>query len=243
VSPTNPDPAFIEAMNGLIHDAQARSFASFDAGLQQEMIDRLNATGPDLGARKRQAVADGDEPMANLVLGYECVFTCLAHELYMWIELKTGDADRAWDGLIMAQDAAIGAARAHPGFAHLSHHLARLEAFEELLFPAQVFVSSGFVVGRQVCTICEQDYDECDHVATRPYWGRFCSVRQEQLSLDHVALVDDPASKQCRITHVGQGQTRRNRMSGLPDVSEDETFQALLTPPTRPSTPRLESAE
>lgn len=229
MSPMTPDLAFIERMNGVVNEAQHRSTASYHVSLQKQMIDELGSIGAELLPMKRQAVEHGDEPTANLILGYQCVFTCLTHELDMWIQLKAGDADQAWEGLIFAQDAAVSAARAHPGFSHLPHHLLRLEALERLLFPHQVFVSSGFVVGRQVCSLCEAEYDDCDHVAGRPYWGEFCVIRQEELSLDHVAIVEVPASKLCRVIHIGEGADRRNRMSGLPDPATDETFTARLT--------------
>lgn len=228
MSPTTPDPKFIEDMNALIHEAQHRSFASYDGGLQREMLEKLSETDDQLANRKQQAIADGDEDMANLVLGYQCVVSCLVSELAMWIELKAGDPDKAWDALIGAQDAAVAASRAHKGFSHLPHHLARLEELERVLFPPQIFVSSGFVVGRQICSICDENYDECGHVATRPYWGKFCSIRQEDLTLDHVAIVKDPASKLCRMTQIGTGSERRNRMSGLPEPTEDGTSTARV---------------
>jgi len=203
-------------------------FASRDAGLQRKTQERIGRAMKRVSDLKAQAVSRGDEPGANLMLGFECVFRCLAEELEMWIQLKAGEADKAWDALIHAEDAAVGAARAHPGFAHLPEHLKRLEALERLVFPGQVFVSSGFIVRRQVCTICEQDYDDCGHIAGQPYWGEFCTIRQEEISLDHVSLVEDPASKLCRITHSGEGASRQNRMTGLPDPGEDRNFNARI---------------
>lgn len=215
-------------MNDLIQDAQLMLFATYDAGLQRQMIVRLNDAMASLAAAKRMAVAERDEDRANMVLGFECVMTSLEYELRMWLYLKETEPDKAWTALVGAQDAAIYAARAHRGFSHLPHHLARLETLEHVLFPAQQFVSSGFVVGRQICSICEEDYDDCAHVATRPYWGEFCSVRQDAIAIDHLSLVETPASKLCRLTHAGFGKSRRNRMTGLPDPADDNTTEARI---------------
>ena len=46
MSPKSPDPAFIESMNGLVHEAQETLFASHDADLQRQVIEQLAAVGP-----------------------------------------------------------------------------------------------------------------------------------------------------------------------------------------------------
>jgi hypothetical protein len=53
------------------------------------------------------------------------------------------------------------------------------------------------------CTICNEAYGECDHVAGRLYMGQMCSKLVHEITgADHVALVDHPRDKGCRITKV-----------------------------------------
>lgn len=40
--------------------------------------------------------------------------------------------------------------------------------------------------------------------------GQFCAVQLDPLEVDHVSLVDEPASKHCRVTHIGPSGNRTN---------------------------------
>ncbi len=55
--------------------------------------------------------------------------------------------------------------------------------------------------------------------------GQFCVVQIRPLEVNHVAIVDKPASKHCRITHTKVLDGRENRLSLLiepePKKSED----------------------
>ena len=43
--------------------------------------------------------------------------------------------------------------------------------------------------------------------------GEFCSIVAEDLKGNHVAIVDRPADKRCRITHYETEEGVRNRMT------------------------------
>ena len=139
----------------------------------------------------------------------------------MWLLLKEGKPDAAWGELITAQMASVDAVRAHPGVAHLSEHNKRLEAIEELVFPPQVFISSGMIAGKQECSICGAEYGDCDHLVGKPYMGRFCYTIPKDLSLDHVAIVEHPADKRCRVKYYDSEGGRRNRMTWKIEPKED----------------------
>ena len=162
---------------------------------------------------KSEAISAEQEEVANILLGYECCFDLLMHELRMWLLLKQEDPDGAWDELIAAQDSALYAARAHSGFGHVIQHYRRLEKIEELVFPPQVFVSAGMLIQRKKCSICNADYEDCEHFAGMPYMGEFCYSIVEEASLDHVSVVDHPADKRCRITEFNVQGGKRNRMT------------------------------
>jgi hypothetical protein len=167
----------------------------------------------ELRDEKRAAVAAQNEDLANLLLGYQCVATCLHAEITMWLLLKSEKPDEAWDSLVSAQMAAADAARAHPGFHHVTHQAERLEAIEKLVFPPQVFVSAGAIVRRQECSICGGEYGECGHLIGKPYWGEFCYILAKDIEFDHAAIVANPADKRCRILRFSVEGGERNRMS------------------------------
>jgi hypothetical protein len=204
---------WIDHVNSLIQDAERFCVLTRESAFQRDAAKQLKELRPLLAALKAQAIEREDEDFANLLLGFECSIDCRFHELKMWIALKDGEPDMAWDHLIAAQDNAMAGPRAHHGFEHLAYHVERLEKLELLLFPPQVFVSAGLVVKTQECTICGMEYDECEHLVGLPYWGKFCAIITRGLEFNHMAIVKNPADKRCRILGIPSEAGNRNRMS------------------------------
>jgi hypothetical protein len=206
-------PERIAAFNAVIEDCENFTYITRDSELQKDACARLQELMATAASMKSDAVAAGDEDSVNLLLDFECVAKCIHAELSMWLLLKEQRPDEAWDNLVTAQLCAVAAARAHRGFAHLEQQTHHLEAIEKVLFPRQIFLSAGFLVGRQECSICGSEYGVCDHLAGKPYMGKFCSIVARDLRGDHVATVKDPADKRCRIVNFGVEGGIRNRMT------------------------------
>ena len=98
----------------------------------------------------------------------------------------------------------------------------RLDAIEKLVFPPQIFLSTGMIVRSEICSICEKDYADCEHLVGMPYWGRFCFRRLKDIRPDHVAIVEEPANKLCRLTHFSAEGGMRNRMTWRIEPSETQ---------------------
>jgi hypothetical protein len=131
----------------------------------------------------------------------------------MWLRLKQDDPDAAWDQLVDAQGQTILAVRAHEGFRNLEHRHRRLEVIEQIVFPPQVFLSAGLIVKRQECSICQADYEDCEHIVGRPYMGEFCFRILQNAEAHHVSIVEEPANKRCRVLTFADDGGRRNRMT------------------------------
>lgn len=206
-------PPFVAEFNQTVKDVEHLLSIARAGELQREALVTLDSTLARVATAKATAVANGEEDYANLLLGCECVAATLMSEIKMWLLLKEEKPDEAWNELVNAQMASVDAVRAHRGFAHLEQHVQRLEAIEKIVFPPQVFVSSGMLVGRQECSVCGSDYDDCDHLIGRPYMGRFCYLIARDISLDHVAIVKEPADKRCRVERFNVEGGVRNRMT------------------------------
>jgi hypothetical protein len=198
--------AFVKEVEGLLSIARATE-------LQEQACTDLEHQRAVLAEEKQRAIESLDEDYANFLLGCECVCRTLMSELRMWLLLKTEKPEEAWNELITAQETAAAAARAHEGFSHLRRHGARLEAVERLVFPPQLYLSSGFIAKVQQCTICEAEYGCCDHLAGKAYMGKFCQIRFDDVTVDHVSIVDQPADKRCRVTSFNDEGGKRNRMT------------------------------
>ena len=206
-------PSFVEEFNEAIREAEVFLSIARCSELQRGAIELLKEFLSRIFNLKSKAIAENDENLANLLLGYECIFDTLIAELEMWILLKQDDPDMAWDKLVAAQMSSIAAVRAHAGFNHLVQRYQRLEAIEQLVFPSQVFLSSGVIIKHQECSICGGEYEDCEHLKGKPYMGKFCYVIVQDVEFNHVAIVDNPADKICRITNFEVEGGIRNRMS------------------------------
>jgi hypothetical protein len=203
----------VENFNATVHDSEILLSVARDSDLQRSAVAQLSDLSIKLKNCKQEAIADENEDRANVILGMECVAEAIKAELSMWLLLKEEMPEKAWDNLIAAQTATSGAIRAHRQFAHLENHAERLDAIEKLVFPPQIFLSVGMIVRKEICTICNSDYDACAHVVGMPYWGVFCSRRLENIELDHVSIVENPANKLCRVTRFSVEGGTRNRMT------------------------------
>lgn len=208
--------AMIEQFNQTIQKYEVFRGITRDSALQRETIESLSELLALVSDRKQASVDQEDESLANILLGYECSISSLMAELEMYILLKEGRPDEAWDSLIEAQMGCIGAIRAHRGFAQAVHYYNHLLTIEETFFPPQTFISSGFTFGSLECSICGCEYEDCSHLLGYPYMGAFCNVRgKDHLQLDHVAIVESPADKRCRLTAIDVEGQSRNRMTLL----------------------------
>ena len=210
---SNP-PKFVKEFNSSLKDAHAMCFITRDSQLQSDTIDSMLKLQSRLKNLKTEAVDQGKEDNANLLMGFEFATQTLISELRMYLLLKQEQPDSAWDELIAAQNSAIGAMRAHTGFSHLEGKVRQLEAIEELVFPPQVFLSTGVTLDEVECSICHANYQDCEHIKGKPYMGELCHLIIKKASLNEVSIVDNPADKRCRVTHSPSGDGNRNQMTG-----------------------------
>lgn len=215
----------IEEFDRAIASAHNLSYIVRDSDLQRAEIERLTALDATLKVWKAEAIKQGNEDHANLILGMECLAAAIISELNMWLLLKSELPEKAWSELVSAQRSTNFAIRAHKNFAKLVAHMKYLDAVEMMVFPPQKFLSAGLLVRQQVCTICRSNYDECPHLVGMPYWGEFCFRELRDFTADHIALVDDPANKDCRITHFSVEGGRRNRMTWRVEPSPPDEQQ------------------
>lgn len=211
---------YIKAFNAALEHLCAYRYITRNSDLQRKASADLEEMLSSVTQEKAEAIAERDEQFANVLLGCEALIRACNAELKMYLLLKEDKPDEAWSQLVVAQDGHRAAMRADEGFADVGRQIQRLQGIEKLLFPPQQFLSTGWIVKGEVCSICGSDYEDCEHIKGRPYMGQFCTVQLDPLEVDHVSLVDEPASKHCRVTHIGPSG---NRTNCLTLVVEQET--------------------
>jgi hypothetical protein len=176
-------------------------YASCGHELQTEQQHRVHDFLQRLEKYRQEAIAAQDEEAANAASVALCIVEALLNRLQLWLLLKSDRMEEAWDQLVKAQDSVQIALRFVQSEL-LQHWYMELLALEKLLFPPQQFVSASHTFGYAECTICDKVYGECNHVACRLYMGRMCQKRVSDIGPDHVALVDHPRDKGCRLTKI-----------------------------------------
>jgi hypothetical protein len=185
-----------------IKDLKGLLFITRGLEILQDARGGLENIKNELGQLKQEMIQLGDEDAANLILSLEHISSAIIEEFSMWIHLKEDNPNTAWDNLINAQDHAVTAIQVHKLAEEfeIESYINRLHALERVLFPHQVFVSAAMIIGETTCSICGNDSDECEHIPGKPYMGEIClAVVSRIISADHVAIVENPADKRCRI--------------------------------------------
>src|SRR6266704_2356754 len=154
--------AFQEEFNETVVECQRFCYISRAREFQIHAHDRLIPFKAKAEQLKERAIVGEYEDAANALLSFEEMTKALINELSMWIALKDDEPATAWDFLVGAQTAAIDAMRAHSVADHLEGYSLHLSALEQHMFPNHGFLSIGAIVRKSECSICGQEYGECD---------------------------------------------------------------------------------
>ena len=174
--------AFLENPNHLIKEfnkmaaiAQKKAFITVGLEIQKEEIKTLKMYRSDLLELKRKYVESGLENEANLVFCIDQSLQSVEYELQMLVDIKEDRMSEAWGNLINAQ-VTYGTVVRNCPFERESTdgYIARLEGYEKLLFPPMLFSSTGGIIKKSHCSICNESYSKCNHIKGKLYNGELC---------------------------------------------------------------------
>ncbi len=193
--------------------------------LQLEAVEKLEHLEQRISDLKQEKARSQESDVANQLLSMEEMIKAVANELKMWIALKENSPHKAWDYLVGARGHARASMQAHRITEHFQYYIERLYTLEKVVFPPQVFVSPGFIIKRSVCSICGQNYGECEHVVGRAYNGQLCARIIEEAELLEISIVSDPANRSARILTISdEDGVPRDVMTWLPVEIEDNSM-------------------
>ena len=194
----------IEEFNRIISNSENIAIFTRDIDLQKEEKETLNAFIQKTETIRKSKAKNYSEPELNLILCMIISAEALLNEISMLINLKEGNMDAAWNHLIYAQNKTFIVACNYPlkNENELEGYLSRLDAYEKLIFPKMMFASIGGIMRKSKCSICKNDYEECDHVKRKMYNGELCVREIHKIELEEISIVEKPANKLCRITTI-----------------------------------------
>jgi hypothetical protein len=204
----NPQLLIIE-FNDLIKVTQRKTFITVGIEIQKEEIRVIEDYRNDLDKLKKEFITRGLEKEANLIFNLENTLLSFQYELEMLVSIKEDDMDAAWKHLINAQMTIGSVIRNQPnGPTFLDNYVHKLSTYERLLFPTMTFSSVGGIIQESLCSICNDEYDKCNHIKGKVYMGEMCCQIIGKMDLEEISIVDDPANKHCRIMTIqSEGKT------------------------------------
>lgn len=172
------------------------------ARLQREKVAELRDFLKAIKSFKSQARTAGDEQNSNLFLHIQCLLNFLISVLQVWLHIKDEDNQEAWSSLVDAQEY-LDYARKIEDRANLQKLSDFLVSMEDVVFPKFLFNSIGCISDIGKCSICGEEFLECDHIENVVYNGSFCKRIEVTLEeFDHNALVEVPADRRCIFPEV-----------------------------------------
>lgn len=206
----------IEEYVKVSNETWPRLCAATATSILRPIISRLESLRIRLRQGKIAANQNSAFSVADAMLGRECLISCMYHEAQMWIGLREERPHDAWRDFVGAEQYLQLALRT-PAAIEFEHLCAnRLSRLQETLFPHMMYMSCGYDHGAGRCTICERPLDECEHVKGRIYGGQVCAEFDLKFfDVDHVAVVEQPMSKHCYMSHQRQpNEDWLDRLSG-----------------------------
>lgn len=186
-----------EEFNELADTTQNLAIFTRDIELQKSAVKNieLHIEGIDALMSDTKLI----ESELNLLLFLKFTISAVQLELQMIICLKENKIDEAWAALILAQGNISIACSNHPfSSENLNGFVIRLDSYEKLLFPKIMFASVGGIIKKTKCSICEMEYEDCEHMKGKFYSGKLCVREIHEMDLEEVSMVENPASKMNR---------------------------------------------
>lgn len=191
--------------NKLLEESRKLDFIVRDKDLQEVQVKKLDEFRRYLKSYKQQAVQRSNEELANTFFHLQCLINAQMSSLQIWISIKDGKNQKAWNHLIDAQEYLVYAIQTSDGHDVLNEFTTKLAYVERLIFPGfPVYSSLGLIFTGGVCSICEKPIEDCEHIEGRIYWGKVCQrIRIEKVDIDHSSVVSNPKDRRCIITEFG----------------------------------------
>lgn len=193
-----------ELLNQIEFEIEQQSKLAFivrGSELQEQAIKNLNEFQKEVEQIKEEFIKIENEQNANTLLSYEYYIEGVINEIKMVIQIKEDEPSKAWESLVNAQSC-IGAAL-RMGIRceeKLIDYYNKLHLIEKIFFPSQLFMSVGFIAEKSRCSLCEDDYENCDHIKGMPYMGKMCvEIFEKMYKLEEVSIVENPVDKRCRV--------------------------------------------
>lgn len=193
-------------------------FIARDKTVLEEQVKVLKDMVRDIKETKEEFIAKQDEDNANKWFSIENVCSAILNGLFIFVGLKENDPSAAWNSLIFAQNRAHDSIVAYrlPDTSIQRNCFKHFSNIEHVIFPPQSFTSDGSIVSKSICSICQKEILECDHIKGEVYMGKMCSeIVVDIQEVKEISIVADPASKIRRVLNYTENSITVDTMTLL----------------------------
>jgi len=201
---TNEIKNFIIESCKLLNDAAKFCFIVRSREFQEEAIVNLKIIKEKNTGLKEKMILLEDEDSANALLSHENMIEALINELKMWVALKDNKPNDAWDFLVNAQNSARIAMSVHNILDYSHTYFNKLLSIEKFIFSNKFFFSLAYSSDAIICSICEKNYDECEHEENKAYMGKICLTKAKKKEIKSISLIThgNPKNKKNRVLFI-----------------------------------------
>ena len=198
----------------LAQNCERFCFITIDVKLKKKSINKLNSFKKEVLNLKKKSISLKKEKYANNLLSIEFMINSILNELNMWLSLEEKEFDKAWDFLIDSQLSCKNSLQSKDDLVlNFEGRHKKLFLLERFLFPHQVFLSPGILVGNSKCSICNKNYDDCEHVVGKAYMGKLCHRILKDVKLNEISIVKEPANKHARVLNFSEKGVQIDKMT------------------------------
>ena len=200
-------------------------FITRSSSLIHKQLLLLIKSDNEITETKKNYILQKDEKNANMWLSIESLCKSIIAGMELFLALKENKPDNAWLRLIDAQNYIHWSNTAYGLSGDIQKQLImHFHNIEKVIFPPQRFQSISITTKESICSICKKKFHECDHIREEPYMGEFCTEIVTKIGqFRHLAVVEHPADKKCRITHFGDTNPPRINYMTLEKEPEEAT--------------------
>lgn len=191
-----------------------------------EAVEELKAK---LAAAKEKWSTDSERLLNELYVMNRFIYM-LASYTEMWSKILKMEFSSSWHSLqdalgLLRQIKRLSDRRQSHDIDYFENQLLELER----LYPYNVFLSIGAIVGWFKCSICGKDIDsfDCPHVKGELYRGQMAyAIAQNITELNHVSMVMHPEDKRCVVKYDDNGDQFKG-VRFLSDLIRSHDMQLL----------------
>lgn len=191
-----------------IDKAKADLFITASKSVIEKWVRKLDESIKENRRMKRYFMQNNNDFASGTFLYSHCMLSAIKSIYLAFKYIKSDEGGKSWMLFVDASDyldvARLFLDKFRMNSAGHEHFVGFLKALENSIFPTnQLFVSPGAKETLGDCSVCGEDFFDCEHIERDIYNGVLCQrVNKRIIEANHIALVKNPRDRRCVIRTI-----------------------------------------